>query len=78
MLRCFDDENRAKLIEELTNAIATGEERGCELRSIPGAGGITRPWTHNRIRLLAKNKDSSILYLSIEDISGRKQTEKKC
>ena len=75
MLRCFDDENRAKLIEELTNAIATGEERGCELRSIPGAGGITRPWTHNRIRLLAKNKDSSILYLSIEDISGRKRME---
>ena len=75
---CFDAENRERLKRELTEAIRTGEERDFEICHTLGAGGVTRPCLYTRMRLLAKSGDrSSILYLSIEDISDRKRMEQE-
>lgn len=68
----FDEANRSLFLREIQRAVDSGEECGCELQALPGAGGVTRVWTSNRIRLLAKNNGSAILYVSIQDITERK------
>lgn len=78
LLGCFDGENRNKLLSELAAAVETGAERDFELQHTTGVGGVARPWMYARMRLLAKSGDlSSILYLSIEDISARKRMEQE-
>ena len=75
VLARFDEENAARMMRTIECAIASGEECGCEVESLPGAG-VTRLWTSNRMRLLAKSIDSVILYIAIEDITERKLLER--
>ena len=74
ILTRFEKENRDIFVSNLEKAIATGEECGFEVKSIPGYG-VTNNWTANRIRLLAKNGESYLFYVSCENITNRKKME---
>lgn len=77
LLERFDEGNRERYLAEIRAAIATGEERDFELQGLFGVGGVTKTWMYNRIRLLAKNEDRAVLYVSIEDITDRKRMEQE-
>lgn len=76
VLSRFDEENKRIFKLELDRAISTGMESGCEVRTLP-AEYIRAVWTRNRLRLLAKNGDSAILYIAIEDVTQRKLLEQE-
>ena len=67
----FDAENRKKFINMLEEAIRTGNEAECEIQSLPFGNSERRFWTHNRVRLLAKNCGSCLFYLATENITER-------
>ncbi|MEG1431416.1 EAL domain-containing protein [Eubacterium sp.] len=77
LLKRFDSVNRARYIEMLETAIRTGEEAECEIKSQPHALDAEPLWTANRVRLLAKNGDTCILYLALENINSRKHIEEQ-
>ena len=71
MLDRFDQENRERFLTEIKRAIETGEESSCELCSMPMDAHGKDIWTLARMRRLAVNDESAILYLSIENITRR-------
>ena len=70
----FSPEDRATYLRALEEAIRTGRESVCEVRNPPGIDG-SPCWTRNRARVLARNVDSYLIYLSIENITERKLVE---
>ena len=75
LLKLVDEDSRERLIDVLADIAQTGGEYGLELKCKTNVGGVTRPWQNCRCRLLAKDKTSMILYVSIEDITDRKNLE---
>ena len=73
----FDAKNATMYISMLNEAIRTGDEAECDLQDLPLTEGCNAFWTHNRVRLLAKNGDIYLFYLSIENITARKRLEKE-
>ncbi len=67
----YDEINRAKMEAMLRKAETSGEE--CECETLGGPLGTTqsRQWTHNRARLLARNNGSSLIYVSVENVTTR-------
>lgn len=65
----FDEQNRKIYIAMLEEAIRTRQEAECDIQSLPQGDGAAPLWTHNRVRLLAKNGDSFLFFLSVENIS---------
>lgn len=73
----FDPEERETYVAMLEEAIRTGDEAACEIRSLPLSPGGTPFWTHSRVRLLAKNADGYLFYLAVENITARKKIEEQ-
>lgn len=71
VLASFDEENKAKLIAEIEKTIETGEETGCEIRAVDSPA-FDCNWMNVKLRLLARNVKSSILYVAVENIDERK------
>jgi len=73
----FDAKNRSLYIAMLEEAIRSNGEAECDLWSEPFESGGTPFWTHNRVRLLATNADGCLFYLSLENITARKELEEQ-
>lgn len=68
----FDDTNRIIFLDAIKQAVHTGKECCCELRSLPlDAQQKDSSWLQLRMRFLAKNGGHNILYMAIDDISTR-------
>ena len=65
-------DDRDGFIKMIQDAIATGQEAGCETRLYPIGGTGSPRWMANRVRFLSRKVDRYILYLSVEDITARK------
>ncbi|HKM28455.1 MAG TPA: EAL domain-containing protein [Anaerovoracaceae bacterium] len=70
-LAAFDEENKTKLVAEIEKTIETGEETGCEVCAKANTAFDCR-WMNIKLRVLARNLESSILYVSVENIDERK------
>lgn len=73
----FDEAARAVYLAMLEEAVRTGREAECEVQSLPHEPGAPAFWTHNRVRLLAKNRKHSLLYLTVENLTGRGSRNEK-
>ncbi len=69
----FYKPSRERFIKHLREAVRTGKETGCEVCSMPLRQGGEYFWTCNRMRLLAKNGEKYILYISIENANKQKK-----
>jgi diguanylate cyclase (GGDEF) domain len=76
-LERFEGQNRERYVAMLEEAIRTGDEAECEIQSLPISASGRHFWTHNRVRLLAKNSDGCLFYLSVENITVRKEMEEE-
>lgn len=75
LLNRFDEVERARIIELLDNAIATGKEAMSERRALPLSKDGDDIWLEIRMRFLAKKGDSYLIYISLENITERKRLE---
>ena len=73
ILERFDEDSRDRLIAALNEAIETGNVTSCELCSRPFHNEAVPRWTLNKIRVLSRRENRSILYFLIENINERKQ-----
>lgn len=69
ILKRFDDTNRKKYEDMLNLAIESGEDVEQQIQSLPYFGEDNGIWTTNTVRLLTKNGNRYIFYLSIKNIS---------
>lgn len=72
--RIYDDSIGA-VKDALNNAIKSGEETSCEIHNKPLIPGGDDLWLLMHVRFLAKNIDSYIFYISLENITNRKTLE---
>lgn len=77
MLDRLTPETRPLFVAMLERAIAANEEAACEALSKPLAPDGKAFWTRTRARLLAHSGDSYLFYISIENITERKQLEQR-
>ncbi len=73
----FTPESRADIAEALDKAIATGSETECEACSPPLSENGGCIWTQCRFRCLTRKVESYLFYMSINDITERKNLERR-
>ena len=73
----FTPESAQKYLSMIKEAIRTGSEQECNIQSLPQCEGGRSFWTHNRVRLLAKNAESYLLYIAVENITERIEMEEE-
>ena len=71
----FNEENRTIFINALEKAIQTYQETDCEVASKPFTENGRVIWTHCRFRCLTRKAESDLFYLSLENITKRKNLE---
>lgn len=76
-LERFSGKHREEYQAMLEEAIRTSDEAECEIQSTPVRPGGPVFWTHNRVRLLAKNADSYLFYLAVENVTARREMEER-
>ena len=77
ILDSFDEKNAGMYLAMLERAASTDSEAEMDVESLPQQPGGEPFWTHNRVRLLARNGDMLLYYLSVENITPRKMLEKE-
>ncbi|MDD4691664.1 EAL domain-containing protein [Eubacterium aggregans] len=75
LLERFEPIHRTRYENMLKEAIKTGKEAECEVEHRPLSPDTSGQWTCNRSRLLSQNGDTAILYITVENITKRKQIE---
>lgn len=76
LLERFYSDTRAEYVAALKKAVKTGKETQCELHCKPIHPNGKDYWTMNRIRFLAENRESYVFYISVENITRRKELER--
>ena len=71
----FTSETREEYINMLDRAIQTGLDTDCEVCSVPIAQDALPVWTYNKVRCIAERFGSYIFFLSVENITERKNLE---
>lgn len=74
----FDDQNRAAFVQMLHQAIQSGRESECEVRSKPLRADGKPIWSYLRARCLAGRNHRYLFYLSVENISIKKELMHRC
>lgn len=77
VLTHFDPSHAQLLRQALEEAMHTGQESYCELCSLCLKSGDHLLWTGNRIRFLARNANTFLFYISVENITQRVVLEKQ-
>lgn len=73
----FAPANRLQYETMLKTTIEIGGEAECEVESLPTPDGQQGGWTYNRARLLAKNDNRYLIYISVQNVTPRKEMEAK-
>ncbi len=71
ILSSLDRQSSKVFAEAMADAERTGEETSCITYSSNAYGSSQEHWYFNRLRFLTRKVESSIFYLSIEDVSVR-------
>ncbi|MDD3346669.1 bifunctional diguanylate cyclase/phosphodiesterase [Oscillibacter sp.] len=77
LLDTIDSKYRKVFIDMLETAIRTGEEADCEAYTIPLREDAEPVCVRCQVRFLAEKVDSYIFYLSIENITERKNSQRQ-
>ena len=77
ILENLEEASRESFTHMLDETVATGAETECEIKCSYQLENGLECWVHNRARLLARNADSYLIYISVENISKRKNLERQ-
>lgn len=77
ILENLEEASRESFTHMLDETVATGAETECEIKCSYQLENGLECWVHNRARLLACNADSYLIYISVENISKRKNLERQ-